>query len=284
MVSFQGFNPIEHGNRSMIDRKNVVAKLGISAVSVLMAGHLEAQTNVNMTLESTIADSGFSATLQGYGSIINTSDLIGIYAFQINSVTPADAMIGHQGSTLYGVCLSPLGNLSSGYAGNYTLQTFAAAGSGINPSAWVTPTGIQNANYLFSTFAPALEGGKTLNGFVGSVNDQAATLALAMYTALYNSTSYGHASDGTANSGFDVALSGNLATDYNDFLSDIATGYNGSSQPAGAVLTPNAGQSGAQQTIIFTPVPEASTIIAGALMVLPFGVSTFRIMRKRRTA
>jgi hypothetical protein len=31
---------------------------------------------------------------------------------------------------------------------------------------------------------------------------------------------------------------------------------------------------------IVTPVPEASTVVAGALMLLPFGVSTLRIMRK----
>ena len=30
-----------------------------------------------------------------------------------------------------------------------------------------------------------------------------------------------------------------------------------------------------------TPVPEASTLLAGALMLLPFGVSTIRIMRKK---
>ncbi len=32
------------------------------------------------------------------------------------------------------------------------------------------------------------------------------------------------------------------------------------------------------------PVPEASTVIAGALLLLPFGVSTLRILRKKRTA
>ena len=33
-----------------------------------------------------------------------------------------------------------------------------------------------------------------------------------------------------------------------------------------------------------TPVPEASTMIAGALLLLPFGASTLRILRKTRTA
>jgi hypothetical protein len=50
------------------------------------------------------------------------------------------------------------------------------------------------------------------------------------------------------------------------------------------VLTPDAGQPDGEQTILFTPVPEASTIIAGALMVLPFGASALRILRKKRAA
>ena len=33
-----------------------------------------------------------------------------------------------------------------------------------------------------------------------------------------------------------------------------------------------------------TAVPEPTTVIAGALLLLPFGASTLRIMRKTRTA
>jgi hypothetical protein len=35
---------------------------------------------------------------------------------------------------------------------------------------------------------------------------------------------------------------------------------------------------------IVTVVPEPSTIVAGALLLLPFGISTFRILRKNRAA
>ena len=37
-------------------------------------------------------------------------------------------------------------------------------------------------------------------------------------------------------------------------------------------------------TINATPVPEASTMLAGALLLLPFGVSTLRLLRKTRVA
>jgi len=35
---------------------------------------------------------------------------------------------------------------------------------------------------------------------------------------------------------------------------------------------------------LFTPVPEPTTMLAGALLLLPFGASTFRILRRSRTA
>jgi hypothetical protein len=37
-------------------------------------------------------------------------------------------------------------------------------------------------------------------------------------------------------------------------------------------------------TITLAPVPEASTMLAGALMLLPLGMSAVRIMRKNVTA
>jgi hypothetical protein len=33
-----------------------------------------------------------------------------------------------------------------------------------------------------------------------------------------------------------------------------------------------------------TPVPEPTTMLAGALLLLPFGASTLRVLRKTRTA
>ena len=37
-------------------------------------------------------------------------------------------------------------------------------------------------------------------------------------------------------------------------------------------------------SFLFTPVPEATTMIAGALLLLPLGASTLRILRKSRMA
>jgi hypothetical protein len=37
-------------------------------------------------------------------------------------------------------------------------------------------------------------------------------------------------------------------------------------------------------SVIPVPVPEAGTVLAGALLLLPIGASTLRILRKSRTA
>jgi len=60
-------------------------------------------------------------------------------------------------------------------------------------------------------------------------------------------------------------------------VSDMVLGAPGAAQDQ-LVMTgsPSQGQS--------IPVPEPSTIFAGALMLLPFGASTLRILRKQRTA
>ena len=39
-----------------------------------------------------------------------------------------------------------------------------------------------------------------------------------------------------------------------------------------------------EPSVVPASVPEASTVIAGALLLLPFGMSTLRILRKSRTA
>jgi hypothetical protein len=39
-----------------------------------------------------------------------------------------------------------------------------------------------------------------------------------------------------------------------------------------------------QNIQVLAPVPEPTTMIAGALLLLPFGASTLRILRKRQMA
>src|SRR5271154_1530984 len=95
---------------------------------------------------------GISATLNGSTLISSGADWIGIYSFNVQS-----GSVPNVPSPFYSVCLSPLGNLGDGNI-TYNVQTFAQAIPGLNPAIW-NMTGIQNANYLFSTFSGSIVAG-----------------------------------------------------------------------------------------------------------------------------
>jgi hypothetical protein len=44
------------------------------------------------------------------------------------------------------------------------------------------------------------------------------------------------------------------------------------------------GQDSYSFTLAAAPVPEPTTLISGAMLLMPFGASALRIMRKRSTA
>jgi hypothetical protein len=166
-------------------------------------------------------------------------------------------------------------------------MSFGSAVSTALPAAWATATvngvagvqvGIQNAAFLWNAF-----GGKVTTG------SQGAGLAEAMYQVLYDSTGYGALNTGilsfTPEFGTDQ-----IAQDYYKECIDYLAA-NGSAVAENVhnmgILVPNPEDSsiGAGQEFIFiSAVPEPSTIIAGALMLLPFGASTLRILRRNRTA
>ncbi|MGH7972845.1 MAG: hypothetical protein ACREIC_29370, partial [Limisphaerales bacterium] len=53
------------------------------------------------------------------------------------------------------------------------------------------------------------------------------------------------------------------------------------SDPAGTAQYPNTTPWGAViDNVVLTAVPEPATILAGALLLLPFGASTIRILRR----
>jgi hypothetical protein len=258
--------------------KNTIAKFAVPVIAVLTAASVHAQT-VNMSLEtdytSWAAETGFTATVPGGDGNIVSDDLIGIYAFQINSIKPSGSVT--ISTPFYTTCMSPSGNLNWNTPDNYNLQTFAGADGGINPNGlWANPAGaplagIQNANYLFTQQAGTLDGGSTLGGaYVGSVQDQGAAMALAMYAALYNSAGYGTVN---ANGPFQVTGWGNnnVETDYNLDINTALKAYSGSSLATGYLLTPTPDEynSGAGQAMILLgdgvpqgdpSVPEPATI------------------------
>jgi hypothetical protein len=244
-------------------QRDFVQSVGMAAV-VLLAATANTMATVTMALTdaTTLAESGFVANLPG-GGTLTSGELIGLYKF-----TPTAGDLGT--TPFWSTCLSPGGNLDYG-SYTYNIESFAAAWNGLHPSAWAGTTsdmyGILNAAYLWQKYGAG----------VANAN-QGAGLALAMYKVLYDSTG-----DGTYGAGGFAVTSwgGHTAaqTAYNNYLAGLL----GTSPLAGSILVPtNPNGPGSGQEFIL--IPEVTTMIAGAMLLLPFGASTLRYLRKNRAA
>jgi hypothetical protein len=252
--------------------------LGAAAAAVLLSSQIaNAQVTLTLTDSSSRAKAGFAATLDGVGTVISGNELIGVYKF--TKVPPGDA-------NFWSVCLSPDGQLLAG-THTYDQLTFEAAHSGANPPNWVGTSGnlygIQNANWLWREYRTT-----------ATSKDAGSGLAMAMYAALYNSTAYGQV-DTSASAPFQVTtwaggVGGAAKLNYDTYLAALnaAGSFNTSSGPDsdiynGYVLRPQPGENVGQDFILIgSPVPEPTTLIAGVLLLLPFGISTLRIYRRNR--
>jgi hypothetical protein len=257
--------------------KHSVQTLTLAAALVL-GGTLSAKATITLDLlEGTLglrASYGIQAS-STVGAGINANEWIGIYQFNSTGAEgPA--------SPFWTMCLSPAGVLDTA-SHIYTAYSFAAGAPGRNPAAWAKGTegdaGIQNAQYLWRLYSPTI---------IASGNAaQGAGLALAVYEALYDSTAYG-TTDTSGNGKFwlTAPLSGAIYDAYTTYLGAL----NGGSSTANVTANTAGGnvlrstENGAGQDMIWnvTPVPEASTYIAAALLGLPILVNGIRVWRKRR--
>jgi len=257
----------------------------------VLGASIAAKADLTVTFQwsGSLWESGFT------GQNIQSDDAIGIYAFTTSS-TGNTASIANP---LYSVCLSPAG-LLDGNPHTYDELTFAAANPGIFPSAWAwngntsSPQywGIQNAAYLWSTFGMNIVNGSVGGlGLSGNSSEQAAALEFAIWNSLYNSTGYGALG---GNVYTPAALDAAEAADFSAYNASLTSG-----QPiqlyTGDILegtgAPGDGANGGDDQELFllmTPppspnqvVPEPTTLISGALLVLPFGGTAFRALRKK---
>ena len=270
--------------------KNTVFKWGMACVALLAAGNVMATVTMSINdpnsggAGSAFCEyAGLSASLDG-STIIDGGEWIGIYSFAVQNNG------GNNISTpFYSTCISPNGRL---YDGQYTYNTltFTQANPGINPNSWQSSGndywGIQNANYLFSSYSATIIGGHagTSLGLSGSTADQGTALVLAMYAALYNSKGYGSAWNPLSRFVLNGANT-QVMTDYNTFLQALGL-WSGDQLATGYVLRPT--DSGAQDMLLLGlegpqghPVPEPTTVLSAALLLLPFGASAVRILRRK---
>jgi len=176
-------------------------------------------------------------------------------------------------------------NFSSKYTG------IAPTWGADNASGLSDPTSaamaIQNAAELFYKYS----GGMGLTGLQGNNAEQMAALQLAVWEALYDTTSDGNV-DLTGTPRFLVTGGDQAAI---DDAASLVAGMTGSYGRTGQLLFPDPVKGGVnlngdgeppQELLLdsVTPVPEPSTILAGALLLLPFGASTVRILRRNRAS
>jgi hypothetical protein len=183
----------------------------------------------------------------------------------------------------------------------YNVETFATANPGIFPSQWASGTvgsqtqywGIENAAYLWSTYGMNVVNeqfaGPVPAGLSGTASDQAAALEFAVWDVLYNSKGYGQLGGAvyTAPTG---QFDGAALADFNAYITALTTAgpniplYTGNVLEGTGAPGDGAGAGDDQEFFLLSsPVPEPSTIVAGALLLLPFGVGTLRSLRRTRT-
>src|ERR1019366_4796907 len=101
------------------------------ALLVALGSSSMASVNMQFTWTGTLYEAGFTADLNvpgfpGYsGQVINGSDAIGIYAFNVDATS-----IPNPGTPFYSVCLSPAGLLNGG-AYSYNVVAFSTASPGL---------------------------------------------------------------------------------------------------------------------------------------------------------
>lgn len=205
---------------------------------------------------------GFSVSLDGNaesGILVGGIHIVG------NPSVP-----GYANATTVCVDLNGRVYVGSTYAFN---EVGFSGQTGLNP-AWGQPTGnssaayqaINNAAYLYATYHPT------------TATDWAA-LQLAVWKAVYDTSADGSINWDASSERFTVTTDVNNAwVEAQGFLASLPrnTDY------LGYLLQPE--DDTAQEFLIAVtpmPVPEASTIATGLLLLMPFGPSSLRFLRRR---
>jgi hypothetical protein len=229
----------------------VMLGLGLSAITSQAILTL----NFSSTIGSTIQFNGAASSFTFNNSPAN----FGGYQWQVTSETGGNA--------------SPLGMLGEVLNGPFTYGPITGGANGVHQSANVLgPLGaLQINDGLGNLPADFLTGNVnwiqvSTDSGVGGVNAGLVVNVTGLSYAGVNANLLALLS-GNGNGSMDLAFTFNPAEN----LTQLTTGNT-------AFTTSYSG------SIAVVPVPEASTVLAGALLLLPLGVSTLRILRRNRIA
>jgi hypothetical protein len=231
----------------------------------------------------------------------------------INGNLPSGGNVAGMPVNYVTMCTDINGSLYLGDSYSYqTPVTLFAGQTGLNP-AWGGASNpsqaIQNAAWLFYQFGNLTSAGVTETGTASQQADAMAGLQLAIWESLYDTQGDGkvHANEGTgalnnSSARFKVYTGGtsdaNAITIANSELAVLNDLNNaGNFGIPGYLLYPNPNTSHSgdpyinanedgepPQELLFAPVPEPTTLIAGALLLAPFGSSMVRVLRRKNKA
>jgi hypothetical protein len=139
-------------------------------------------------------------------------------------------------------------------------------------------TGLGGLDFIYTlVLTSGAVSGITVDGFGGQ------PVQIANYISAANTTLYGAPTQPIANAAY---AAGNInANPGGDFTAgQVLSFIVATTSLTYGVDSSNVQDGTAAQPNIYAPVPEASTVMAGALMLLPFGIGVIRSLRKERTA
>lgn len=271
-------------------RNKKKVRLAVAIGCSLMAAHASWGAYTEISVSAVNGTTMSSAAWNGGPSAIASSGWAGSWTATIKNPQPPGYYVPpspyYAGYTFTAFC-TDIGNVMPGGTYDYEALAFSSASlmspEGIPPDPnWADGLSGQRAAWIYNTY-------------VGSVNsaDTRAAMCIAVWEALYE----GKRADGTY--AFDVSKRG-TGTDTSgrtfvatgsSTVQGIANGWLNQGVTAGFAgydytwfAERDLTGYGDVQSLVgpWAPIPEPTTCLAGLLLLLPFGVSTLRTLRKNR--
>lgn len=239
--------------------------MGVPALALVLATNAQAQMNITLYDDTSLYSNGDGGEFMAVGNtaLDNRVDW-SAYSTSTASTTPSGNPYSFQT-----FCTELHEDFSPGTTYTVSFIGLSAMYNGSQPPTPVPLT--MGVAYLYSQFAAG-----TLGGYDYTYGGGRSATAGVLQNAIWYLLGEGGYLDSSSFVYTDL-VSG-LGSNSAKWIAPDTTGAYG---VADMVLgLPGA----AQDQLVMAPVPEASTMLAGALMLLPLGVSAIRIVRKSRMA
>ena len=242
--------------------------------------------NITLNNGSPLISAGQSATVKYWDTVTSTYKTVSTTAgtFKLNVINPSGTPTT---GTIYTYCTDVGIYWQSGQ--RYEAVQFSDGdANGIRPAWSALTESIENASWLYNTYYS----NPNETSYITDAK-KAAGMQLAIWKVLYDTVDGTGIINPTAWNTGNLQVTGGTANNANQgvswasqLLADLnaARANNTFTVYSDTWLHPVNENSQGMIYNDLTPVPEPTTILAGALLLLPFGASTIRYFRKNRAA